>query len=856
MECNENGFTNENLEAICSVGKSSKSGSQGYIGEKGIGFKSVFMAAWKVHIQSGAFSFSFSHRDGESGMGMISPIWEEAKEEEDPSLTRLTLYLHDTGDSDALEKTHQIIQGQFQELQETILLFMKNLRKICVAFHSTDGAETSSVQYSIERPETNRAILTRTVAENGVKKEHVKHYHVTIHQATDIPRHENRTYSGQADHTSQVVLAFPLSETSSPIIEPQDIFVYLPVRPAGFKFIIQADFVTEASRQDIVKDSLRNIALLDGVADAFARAALQFCEQDTLRLQWMRYLPDRNDENWGFLWLSLVNKIADRLSRVPVLYCHRDFDRHLIEDLVRLTHDVYADGEPLFEDGDREEIVSQQYEKSDLEILMNYGLEYADWRHIRRWLAADLNRGAHSRMRSAATTNDWHTQAAKLLHRPFAKNFAATVAELKEMALLPLKGGNWVSATSGSVYFAKVDGIDIPPDIGLHIIDGTITNTHRRTLFQDLGAQEAPMTLVRRKILEMYDQPEFQSDLSVQTSKQHLTFLYLTQRLKSTNEPSYSDVVLLDQDGCTRKPSKVFMYMATDRSPYSPWELLKGRGPLSGPGCDAPGYTGHSFMNEGYFLDPPHTPPDQALTWIEWFYRDLGVSEYVYFGTAKLSEAAKYLQEYRPDRFLGALRAHYLDYPDRSLLPEFIACVQNAKILCRSNQQVCLKDAYVPIERPETLVTRFVEHDAFFPWLWLDTENFHDTKPEEWDRLLRIYNCATLVNDLEFALDMLRYSVRFLQSGCTPVSESKLFDLYGYIQSQHLGTERDDDEWALRIWYAQTFPVYNGYCTVLTDTRTVMCSKMPTLSTYHLPIRITGCLPRTVFGASLSSPQA
>jgi HSP90 family molecular chaperone len=50
MECNEDGFTAKNLTVICDVGKSSKLGAQGYIGEKGIGFKSVFMAAYKVHI--------------------------------------------------------------------------------------------------------------------------------------------------------------------------------------------------------------------------------------------------------------------------------------------------------------------------------------------------------------------------------------------------------------------------------------------------------------------------------------------------------------------------------------------------------------------------------------------------------------------------------------------------------------------------------------------------------------------------------------------------------------------------------------------------------------------------------------
>jgi HSP90 family molecular chaperone len=82
IECNEDGFTRQNLTAICDIGKSSKTGSQGYIGEKGIGFKSVFMAAWRVHIQSRDFSFDFIHRKGDSGMGMITPIWQERRDPE------------------------------------------------------------------------------------------------------------------------------------------------------------------------------------------------------------------------------------------------------------------------------------------------------------------------------------------------------------------------------------------------------------------------------------------------------------------------------------------------------------------------------------------------------------------------------------------------------------------------------------------------------------------------------------------------------------------------------------------------------------------------------------------------------
>ena len=39
---NEQGFSAENIRALCDVGNSTKKGSAGYIGKKGIGFKSVF----------------------------------------------------------------------------------------------------------------------------------------------------------------------------------------------------------------------------------------------------------------------------------------------------------------------------------------------------------------------------------------------------------------------------------------------------------------------------------------------------------------------------------------------------------------------------------------------------------------------------------------------------------------------------------------------------------------------------------------------------------------------------------------------------------------------------------------------
>ncbi|KAJ5655957.1 hypothetical protein N7507_007907 [Penicillium longicatenatum] len=73
VESNEDGFTEQDLRAICSIHQSTKRQAGGYVGHKGIGFKSVFKVAHKVHVQSGPFCFSLEHKEGDSGLGMVTP---------------------------------------------------------------------------------------------------------------------------------------------------------------------------------------------------------------------------------------------------------------------------------------------------------------------------------------------------------------------------------------------------------------------------------------------------------------------------------------------------------------------------------------------------------------------------------------------------------------------------------------------------------------------------------------------------------------------------------------------------------------------------------------------------------------
>ncbi len=71
---NEVGFSERNIRAICDVGKSTKDPSRsGYIGQKGIGFKSVFRVTNKPEIHSSGFHIQFDTTSGP--IGYILPEW-------------------------------------------------------------------------------------------------------------------------------------------------------------------------------------------------------------------------------------------------------------------------------------------------------------------------------------------------------------------------------------------------------------------------------------------------------------------------------------------------------------------------------------------------------------------------------------------------------------------------------------------------------------------------------------------------------------------------------------------------------------------------------------------------------------
>jgi hypothetical protein len=142
VQNNETGFEEKHVRALCSIGESSKSKAFGYIGEKGIGFKSVFRVSDEPHVVSNGFSFRFHRQDSATGLGYVVPEWvEEVPDFVAPTLTNIILPV--------LQQATQEIQ-QIDRLASGLLLFLKRLKRIEV---QDDIRGRSACHKRIDRPD-------------------------------------------------------------------------------------------------------------------------------------------------------------------------------------------------------------------------------------------------------------------------------------------------------------------------------------------------------------------------------------------------------------------------------------------------------------------------------------------------------------------------------------------------------------------------------------------------------------------------------------------------------------------------------------------------------------------------------
>ena len=772
IDSNEDGFLQENVEAICSVAESTKANSEGYIGEKGIGFKSVFKIASKVHVQSGPFSFTFEYTresDGD-GLGMVTPFDEDPEELPKGVRTRMTLTLQDGID-------YERLVTEFHSIPDTLLLFLPKLQIFKIEFHSMNEPSYTE-EYSkreIQRSGLRMTVLTKSRCAKAEKKTAEKMFYTTRSDLHNLPLDEARVdKKGNSIDRAAVILAFPVDKDDLPVLEQQHTFAFLPLRRVGFNFLIQSDFVTQANREDVV-NTPRNKAVLSGVADAFRDAMVLLCKHPTLRYQWMRYLPDDSivDEFWKGLWLLVRAKLRD----TPLLEPWSGKGLYKPANLERLA-DCMCDkvGNPLLPDLQVEVYLSRKYTEKDFEHLKRLGTTQLTLSSLLKRLEADLYPnafGSIGRWRTIDYDPDWRTRLCRLLLKS-----STAQTSLRTLALVPLPGGGWISANSRTnIYFPHTEGVLIPTDLGLNLVHAAVTkNDAWRELMSTLGVVKCASITVVDAIYKRHSAGPSLERFTLANAAAHIRYLYW---FLPSDTVTLKPQIKLCNSELQFNPINTRIYFPSVRNSYSPAELFKKNESL--PSIQI------NYLHAEYLsaVDPAVTRNGQSfLLWLE---EVVGVRWYPDLGNATckgLSAEFQYIIRYRSDKVLGILKRFWSQFKNQ-LTPEVQGELAASTVTLKNKGKGRLQESYAPFPKLERRIAELQVAPAF-PFI-STSEPLLDEELSQWAFLQTL--TAGVEDDATFYLRALQSFVDINPRLETASIGNELSQIYYNLQSKCAQTQ-------------------------------------------------------------------
>ncbi|GFO25015.1 tudor domain-containing protein, partial [Plakobranchus ocellatus] len=285
---NELGFEAKNIQALCDVGKSTKTKHTiGYIGQKGIGFKSVFRVTGRPEVHSNGFHICF---DVDSGpMGYILPHWIEAPETSDEALSEVKSWqtLISLPWTEEIKQQLHTHAARFNDIKPSLLLFLHRLKKITID-NRVDGLTTSMLREDLGDGEIH-------ISHSGVKDRWL-----VVRKILDASKVSIQMKAGVEVDSTEIALAFPLRgrKVQQVQIKPPmlPVFAFLPLRTYGFRFIIQGDFDVPSSREDVDKDSSWNQWLQSEIHTLFIEALEAFQKRPDLSpvdalIQYLQFIP-------------------------------------------------------------------------------------------------------------------------------------------------------------------------------------------------------------------------------------------------------------------------------------------------------------------------------------------------------------------------------------------------------------------------------------------------------------------------------------------------------------------------------------------------------------------------------------
>ncbi|KAI0865764.1 hypothetical protein F4860DRAFT_264802 [Xylaria cubensis] len=591
FDTNEVGFRRRDVEAICSVGNSFKQESgQGKrrIGEKGIGFKSVFRIAEAAYITSGYYSFKFTT---EEPLGMLVPICSPFPRDTIPGFTSILLQLNSKIDVDQLVEELRTLDGR-------ILMFLQNLKQVLVKIVEADGSVT----------EINLRHKSQHATELGgseicsIEPDNLSPYLIFRHHVQNLPTEQKR----KGSHDSEIVIAFPMGLWDSTSLaesrRPNSVYSFLPVRDYGFEFVLHADFLLVPSREEIDQESEWNRCLRQHIPFAFLHSLTKL-RHSRLRYLWPYYVPSKPKiENF---FQHVWSETLALLSQSPIL--ESVHGTLVVPSSLCLVPKELADpnGQPLIP----ADISKFRYVSASYPVDIRHALESLG---VRVLSAEDFLEDLHSFVEGfpekfQSMPADWHSYLARVLD-PLVNDYEERIMTLP---FVQLRDGTLASPKSGLLFAVTAEHMAVPEDIHALVVKvDTDEDQSRRILLQKLGAQTLDNASICKIILETHKSADFNPEaVQIPNLINHMEFLYNASW--SSDSPEDGIWLVAEDASCHHGYG---LYLSSN-DPYSTTQILSR--------CD----DDSSFEKHFLFLNSGYSSRFAKVDDRKWLQRTLGVSE-------------------------------------------------------------------------------------------------------------------------------------------------------------------------------------------------------------------------------------
>lgn len=325
LEIKNNGsvFTKKDIYSICNIGKSSKIPSN-YIGYLGVGFKSIFLISDFVEIYSGEYRFKFckDYWKEEEIPWEGTPIWIETNNSIEEDYT--TLFRIKIKDLTFLDRFLEEIKSD--NLNGRLLLFLNNLNFIELTDLNNNIARKIEKVDNISSQDYDSCKINEYI-NNELKEEN---NWIIIKKTCLVPtevKEEDLVKRFRRDKvvSREIITAFKIENED--IVKEKlgsayiGVFSFLPLKEySGLNFLIQADYITNPGRSEILRESKWNIWLSKEIFSLITEKCIPILLKNN---KWKMKLTDilfpKNEEGHSLFVDYIQKPLRKYIDETPLL---------------------------------------------------------------------------------------------------------------------------------------------------------------------------------------------------------------------------------------------------------------------------------------------------------------------------------------------------------------------------------------------------------------------------------------------------------------------------------------------------------------------------------------------------------